>query len=118
MMLLPEAREALAQWFVASGQPPDEARCWPSRKGDCRPCVPDAIGRQLHRLLTRAGLWHRGLGVTHRLRRSFATVYLQANPADLEGLRRLMRHEKITTTAMYCYREPADLAQRLAKMQL
>ena len=29
-----------------------------------------------------------------------------------------MRHEKITTTAMYCYLEPADLAQRLAKVQL
>jgi integrase len=115
-LLPPEAQQALAQWFVAAQTPPDEALLFPSRTG--RPYNPETIGRRVQRLLTAAGLWRRGLGSAHRLRRSFASAYLRDNPKDLVGLKRLLRHAKITTTEGYVFLESDDLAARLARVRL
>jgi len=44
-----------------------------------------------------------------------ATRFLKANPGDLRGLRRLMRHEHLATTTLYRFLEPDELAPRLAR---
>lgn len=123
--LLPSStREALAAWFEASGCPPDAAPVFPVPPGVGHPTrigghyTPGGIGRIVQKILTRAGCWSPGAGCAHRFRRSFATTYLRANPQDLTGLMRLMRHEQIATTQKYVWLEPEDLAPRLAAMRL
>ena len=69
-------------------------------------------------MLKRIGFWRPGSGTAHRFRRSFATEYLRAKPSDLEGLRRLLGHENLSTTARYVYLEHEDLAARMARVAL
>jgi site-specific recombinase XerD len=54
----------------------------------------------------------------HRFPRTFATEYLRANPQDLEGLRCLLRHDNVATTARYVYLDAADLRDRLERVAL
>jgi integrase len=115
--LLPaEACAALAAWYETAGRPAGSTPVFPGCQGGH--CCPESIGRRVQKLLKRAGLWSRGIGSAHRFRRTFATQFLRANPGDLEGLRRLMRHEQIATTVRYAFLEPEDLAARLARVQL
>ena len=83
-----------------------------------RPYTPGGLGKIVQAILTRAGCWWRGLGAAHRFRRSFATEYLRENREDLVGLQRLMRHKQVSTTARYCFLQPADLAPRLSRVTL
>lgn len=115
-MLTPSAQAALAEWFTDAGEPPDADPVFPNRWGRCY--APQTIGDRVQRLLTKAGLWSPGAGCAHRFRRVFATEYLRANPQDLEGLRRLMRHDSIATTSSYVYLQPEDLASRVARVKL
>lgn len=115
-LLTASAQTALAAWFEAAGAPPDPSPVFPNRDG--AHYTPGSIGELVRGLLERAGLWKPGSGCAHRFRRSFATEYLRANPGDLEGLRRLMRHDAIATTIRYVYLEPEDLAPRLARVRL
>jgi integrase len=123
--LLPRSSQvALAAWFAAASSPPDAAApMFPrpcgnahARKGGHH--SPGGLGKLVQRLLTRAGLWTHGIGGAHRFRRSFATTYLKANPSDLAGLQKLMRHTLLSTTGKYCFFEPEDLAPRMAAMEL
>lgn len=115
--LLPgEAQAVLHLWYTAQCQPASDQPVFPHpRGGHYRP---DGIGRIVQRLLTKAGLWHRGAGCAHRFRRSFATEYLRANPQDLIGLQRLMRHEQVSTTSGYVMYLPDDLTPRMARVRL
>jgi integrase len=123
-LLPPATPPALRAWYEAAGSPPAEAPVFAVPLGaghDARvgqPYTPGGIGKQVQTILTRAGCWTRGLGSAHRFRRSFATTYLKANPQDLIGLMRLMRHENIATTQKYVWFEPEDLAPRMAALEL
>lgn len=122
--LLPaEAQAALTDWYNRTREALPTAPVFPTppragRQGQPGHYRPEGLGRVVQRLLTQAGLWHKGAGCAHRFRRSFATEYLRANPQDLAGLQRLMRHENPTTTAGYIFYQPDDLAPRLAKVRL
>ena len=115
-LLTTGAQVTLAAWFTAAGEPPDGAPVFPNRGGGHY--TPGSIGELVRGFLARAGLWKPGDGCAHRFRRSFATEYLRANPGDLEGLRRLLRHDQIATTVRYVYLQPEDLAPRLARLRL
>jgi integrase len=115
--LLPRsAPTALAGWFEASGSPPDAAPVFPRPRGGHY--TPNGLGQIVQRLLLRADLWTRGLGASHRFRRSFATQYLKQNRHDLVGLQRLLRHNDIATTEKYVWFTPADLAPQMAALEL
>ena len=119
-LLLATTRDALHRWWRDAGQPDGAAWVFPV-PGSGQPgrrYTAGGLGRVVQGLLERAGCWSPGLGCAHRFRRSFATGYMQANPGDLAGLSKLMRHRSITTTARYIYLQPADLAPRLARVNL
>jgi integrase len=119
-LLLPVTVAALTAWHTASGAPAPDAFVFPvPGSGDpARPYTPGGLGKIVQAILTRAGCWWRGLGAAHRFRRSFATEYLRENREDLVGLQRLMRHKQVSTTARYCFLQPADLAPRLSRVTL
>jgi integrase len=122
--LLPaETCAALTAWYQASGDPPPGSPVFPSDQRGTRPTPAGhltayALGEQARVFLQRLVFWRSGTGVSHRFRRTFATEYLRANPQDLEGLRRLMRHDDIATTVRYVYFNENDLAQRLGRVAL
>jgi integrase len=113
---LPEVtRAALAAWHAVLGAPAD-GPVFPNDDGEH--LTPYALGERLRVFLEAIGFWWPGSGASHRFRRTFATEYLRANPSDLEGLRCLMRHESIGTTARYIFLDERDLAQRLERVAL
>ncbi len=123
-LLTGDAQAALAAWFTAAGEPPDETPVFPIPPGVGhpkhvgQPYTANGLGKWVQRILERGGVWKAGIGSCHRFRRSFATQYLRANPQDLIGLQRLMRHSTVATTSKYCFLEPDDLTPRMAKMRL
>jgi integrase/recombinase XerD len=130
--LLPSStRDALMRWCEAAGAPPAEAPVFPIEPGRPglpgsgghpakigQPLTPGGIGKIVQILLTRAGLWTRGMGAAHRFRRSFATEYLRANRSDVLGLQQLMRHDDVATTQRYVFFTREDLAARLDQITL
>lgn len=122
-LLTADAQAAIAAWFTAAGTPPDatpvftvEAAGHPRFKG--QPYTPNGLGKLVRRILLRAGLWTPGAGSAHRFRRSLATEYLRANPGDLVGLQKILRHEQVSTTARYAWLTQDDLTPRLARVVL
>lgn len=113
-MLPANAADALRAWHRRVGKPV-QGWVFPGVHG--RPVSPRRFGRWVECLLKRVGLWRPGRGC-HAFRRSFATMYLRENGGDLLGLKQLMRHENIATTALYVYLQPEDLAPRLARLRL
>jgi integrase len=73
-----------------------------------------SIGNWIRKRLIRLGLYCPWRGA-HSLRRTFACLYLKGNAGDLAGLQALMRHSAISTTALYLFHSPEDLAARLAR---
>lgn len=120
----PDAGGPLAVWFEAAGRPTGSVPVFPSpgsghfHEGAGQPYKPGSLGRHVQLLLTRLGVWERGLELAHRFRRTFATEFLRANPGDLEGLRKLMRHDNLATTVLYVYLQPEDLASRMEQVAL
>ena len=53
----------------------------------------------------------------HVLRHTFATRYLQANPADLRGLAALLGHSDLNTVMVYTEPTLSDLAERMEKIE-
>lgn len=115
-MLTQGTQADLAAWFEAAGSPADSAPVFATPRG--RPYKPGSLGLVMQKLLMRAGLWTRGAGNCHRLRRTLATSYLRVNPGDLVGLQAIMRHEQVSTTARYAWLTSDDLAPRLARVRL
>jgi integrase len=123
--LLPgPTRAALAAWYVAAGTPSDETPVFPiPPKPGCQgfvggPYTAAGLGGVVQRILLRAGLWTRGIGCSHRFRRSFASQYLRQNRHDLVGLATLLRHSDVATTTRYCYLELEDLTPQMAALEL
>lgn len=114
--LLPQStQQALADWFVASGQPPDTAFILPGRFS--RALHHETVSQLVRRLLKRAGVYRPGRGC-HAWRRTLATRYLQANPGDLDGLAKLLGHSQVSTTFLYSFMQPATLRPRLDRVPL
>jgi integrase len=114
-LLLPRAVEALTAWHAASGHPTTGVVFPHARTGG--PVTSEALGYRVCRLFRAAGLSRPWRGA-HAVRRTFATAYLRENPADLLGLKKLLRHEQVETTSLYVYLEPADLAPRVARVRM
>lgn len=115
-LLTPQAQVDIQAWFEAAGEPSDESPVFPGPRG--HPYKAPSLGLIVQKLLTRAGLWARGMGNCHRFRRSLATAYLKVNPGDLVGLQAILRHENVATTARYAWLTSDDLAPRLARVNL
>ena len=102
-LLPPSTQAALHAWFTAAGAPADDKPVFPipPQIGHPRfvggPYTANGLGKFVRRILDRAGLWSPGSGAAHRFRRSFATTYIRANPGDLAGLQKLMRHTQLST---------------------
>lgn len=112
-LLTKQAREDLWAWYEAAGHPRPSDPVFRNQRGE--PVTARCIWARTHALLTRAGLHRPGRG-THAFRRTFATVYLRQNPGDIRGLQQLLRHERIETTAKYCFLQPEDLRARLPNL--
>lgn len=115
-VLTPSAQTALAAWYDVQGRPADDAPVFPTQRGGHY--SPATLGDVVRGILQRAGLWKPGIGLCHRFRRSFATEYLRQNAGDLNGLRIILGHEDISTTVGYCHISPAELAPRVARVNL
>ena len=113
-LLIPAAQMALAKWYVALGQPDDATPVFPGRAGAM---TPGHIGKIYRAVLRRARIYKPWRGL-HAARRSLATRYLNENPGDLDGLARLLGHQKLDTTRLYSWPTPDDLRPRLAKVRL
>ncbi len=88
---------------------------FPTQNG--RPPAPDRIGEWVRPALRKAGLWIPGRG-PHAFRRTFATEFLRANPAQLRRLQLLMRHAFIVTTMLYDYADPEECRPALSNLRL
>lgn len=115
--VLPEPTQlALYDWFVAAGQPPDEALIFPGRFPG-RPMNAGSVSHIVRRVLARAGIARRWRGA-HAFRRTLATAYLRENPQDIRGLQKILRHRSIVTTTLYDYAQPEELKPRIARLRL
>lgn len=119
-LMLPSAKAALEVWKAQASQTGDADYVFPvpGSGTPARPYTPGGFAKIIQALLTRAGLWSRGMGCAHRFRRSFATSFIRANEGQLPQLQRLMRHKDIRTTAGYLYLQPADLTAQMARVKL
>ena len=54
----------------------------------------------------------------HSLRHTFATRYLARHPYDLVGLARILGHTSITTTQIYIQPTEAQVAEKIAMIDL
>lgn len=68
----------------------------------------------IHALRRRAGIDRDGINV-HCWRHTFAFRWLKDRPGDLTGLQRLLGHERLDTTAIYCQPSQEDLAEKLER---
>lgn len=114
-LLRPETQLALAEWFIAAGQPPDTAYIFPGRFGGAM--NPHSIGDLVRRVFRRAGLYRRWR-CAHAFRRTLATRWMAQLPGDSEGLAKLLGHTSVSTTYLYNYLGPDDLRPRLDRVRL
>lgn len=115
-LLPPRALAAMREWYHAAGHPSPDAVVFPGRLSR-RQVSPPMVGRWVDTLLRRAGM-KRTWRNAHAFRRGFSSAYLRANPADLSGLKELLRHESLSSTVEYVFLQPDDLRPRLAKVRL
>jgi site-specific recombinase XerD len=54
----------------------------------------------------------------HRLRHTFATRYLNANPSDLRGLARLLGHTSLDTVMIYTEPTLQELTVRMERIEV
>jgi integrase/recombinase XerC len=99
------AREALAQWRLAS-TPALDSPVFSGRNGAA--LGPRAVQLRLRQLAQQQGLWKRVY--PHLLRHSFASHLLESS-GDLRGVQELLGHADIATTQIYTHLDFQHLAK-------
>lgn len=110
-----EVREALRRYLDRHPQRDEpDAALWLSGHGPLR--NRSGILRILDRYAGQAGV---DQPVSpHRLRHTFATRYLQANPDDVRGLAALLGHSSLDTVMVYTQPTLQDLAWRMERFEM
>ena len=108
-----EARLALREYLASHPSPTDPtAALWQGERGALSDRT--TINKLLAEYARLAGIQE---GVTpHRLRHTFATHYLEANPGDLRGLAALLGHRSLDTVMIYTEPTMEDLAARVERV--
>lgn len=110
--LAKEVRQALQAYLAAHPDADNKSTpLWRGKHGTLT--HRSAILRLLNKYTLRAGLEPIG---PHRLRHTFATLYLQANPDDLRGLAALLGHSDLNTVMIYTEPSLDDLTARIERI--
>jgi len=112
--LTAEVRKALNAYLQDHPQKGDpEAHLWHGQRGAVQ--TRSAVIRLLEKYAIAARIEPIG---PHALRHTFATRYLNANPADLRGLAALLGHASLNTVMIYTEPTKEELTQRMSRVEM